>query len=47
MMRTLRRLVAHNRMKKDGYSQINKDNGTGSFFSKNWREFVSKNYKSK
>lgn len=35
-MRKLRRLVAHERMKKAGYSRINK----GDFFSKHWREFV-------
>lgn len=39
-MRKLRRLVAHNRMKKAGYIHVNKDKGTGSYFSKHWREFA-------
>lgn len=39
-MRKLRRLIAHNRMKKAGYTQVNKDKGTGSYFAKHWREFI-------
>lgn len=37
-MRKLRRLVAHNRMKKTGYVRVNK--GYSSYFSKHWREYV-------
>lgn len=35
-MRKYARLLAHNNMKKAGYSRINK----GDFFSKHWRKFV-------
>lgn len=31
-MRKWRRLVAHNKMKKAGYTRVNKDRGNGSFF---------------
>jgi len=37
----LLRGVARNRMKKAGIVQACKDKGTGSYFSKHWREFVS------
>lgn len=40
-MRTLRRQVAHNRMSRKGYRQVNKrKQGNPSFFSLHWREFV-------
>ena len=39
-MRKLKRLVAHNRMKKAGLSRVNKDTKTGSYFAKHWREYV-------
>ncbi len=40
-MRKLRRLVAHNKMKKAGYSRVNKEKSNyPSYFSKHWREFV-------
>ena len=38
IMRKLRRLVAHNRMKKQGYVRVNK--GVTSYFSKKWRKFA-------
>lgn len=38
IMRKLRRLVAHNRMKKQGYVRVNK--GVTSYFSKKWRKFI-------
>lgn len=40
VMRSLKRGVAHHKMKKAGYSQVNK--GMQSYFSQNWRKFVSK-----
>lgn len=39
-MRKWRRLVARNKMRKAGYTGVNKDHGNGSFFSRHWREFV-------
>lgn len=41
-MRKLRRLVAHNRMKKRGYTSVNKiKNGeTRSYFARHWREWA-------
>ena len=39
-MRKLKRSVAHNKMRKSGYTRINKDRRNGSFFSRHWREFV-------
>lgn len=40
-MRKLRRLVAHNRMKKAGITQPNKEKyGNPSYFSKKWREYA-------
>ena len=39
-MRSLRRLVARNRMRKAGIIQGCKDKGTGSYFSKHWREYL-------
>lgn len=40
-MRFLKRLVAHKRMKKAGYVQVNKlKKDTRSYFAKHWREFV-------
>lgn len=38
-MRSLRRSVAHYRMKKAGLSRVNKKNGK-SYFAKHWREYV-------
>lgn len=35
-MRKLKRSVARNRMKKAGFTRINK----GDFFSKNWRNYA-------
>lgn len=37
-MRKLRRLVAHKRMEKAGYTRVNK--GNPSYFARKWREFV-------
>ena len=37
-LRSLKRTVAHNRMKKMGYSRVNKKDGTKSFFAKHWRD---------
>lgn len=39
-MRKWRRKVAHARLERKGYSRVNKDGGTGSFFSKHWREIA-------
>lgn len=40
-MRKLKRKVAHERMKKAGIRQINKNlKGLGSYFADHWREFV-------
>ena len=39
-MRKLRRLVAHNRMKKKGLARVNNHKYSDSYFSKHWREFV-------
>lgn len=41
-MRKLRRLVAHNKMKKAGLRHINKKCGDkhSSFFAENWRDFI-------
>lgn len=39
-MRSLRRLVARNRMRKAGIVQACKDKGIGSYFSKHWREYL-------
>ena len=38
--RRLDREIAHNKMKKAGVIQPNKDKGNGSFFSRHWREYV-------
>lgn len=38
--RKLDREVAHNKMKKVGVIQLNKDKGKGSFFANHWREYV-------
>lgn len=40
-MRELKRLIAHARMKRDGYTGVNKkDQVNGkSFFANNWREY--------
>lgn len=38
MKRTIARNVARIKMKKKGYTRINK--GKPSFFAKNWRDFV-------
>ena len=39
-MRKLRRLVAHERMKKAGLVRVNDHKYDDSYFSKHWREFV-------
>lgn len=39
-MRKLRRLVAHNNMKKKGITQVNKKKAGVSFFAENWRKFA-------
>lgn len=39
-MRKLRRMVAREKMKRAGLSQVCKDRGSGSYFSKHWREFA-------
>lgn len=38
--RKLDRMVARRNMQKNGISHINKDNGTGSFFANNWKDYV-------
>lgn len=38
-MRSLRRSVARNRMKKAGIVKACKNKGTRSYFSKHWREY--------
>lgn len=47
VMRSLRRSVAHHRMKLGGYSRINKkgrnnDKAVPSFFSQHWYDFLQK-----
>jgi len=37
-LRSLRRNVAHSRMKKKGYCRVNKRIGNKSYFAKHWRE---------
>lgn len=37
-MRKLKRLVAHENMKKAGLSRVNK--GYNSYFSRHWKEFL-------
>ncbi len=39
-MRKLRRMVAREMMKRGGLRQVCKDKGSGSYFSKHWREFA-------
>lgn len=41
-MRKLKRAVAHNNMKKRGFTQVNKKHGNkhSSFFAENWRDFI-------
>ena len=41
-MRKWARKVAHNKMKKAGFSRVNKHKTGNSFFSENWRDFVKK-----
>lgn len=38
ILRSLRRSVAHNNMKKAGLRRVNK----GEYFAKNWRDYVGK-----
>ena len=40
-MRKLDRMVARKNMEKKGVTQINKIKGDVSFFSKNWRDYVT------
>lgn len=48
VLRSLRRSVAHHRMKIGGYSRVNKrgrgkdKNAVPSFFSQHWREYLQK-----
>ena len=39
--RKLDRMIARKNMEKKGVTQINKINGDASFFSKNWRDYVT------
>lgn len=39
-MRKLKRSVARANMVKRGVRRINKDYGSGSFFSKYWRDYI-------
>lgn len=39
-MRELKRSIAHAKMKKLGYTGVNKKRPGGSYFSRNWRKFV-------
>jgi hypothetical protein len=39
-MRKWRRLVAHNRMKKAGMTDVNDHKYDDSFFSKHWRDYA-------
>ena len=39
--RSLDRMVARNNMKKRGITNINKKKVDGSFFSENWRNYIT------
>ena len=39
-MRKLKRLVAHNKMKKAGLTGVNDHKYNDSYFSRHWREYV-------
>lgn len=41
ILRSYRREVSRNRMKRDGYAKINKGKKTGSYFSHHWRDFLN------